>query len=84
MTRRKGASMIVDETDGSDLPVLSRDDAGLVRPQATTPTEGLSRLSLEQAVSLLIAEREAYIDPSESSVHRRSLRTHLEAEGLSN
>ena len=62
MTRRKGASMIVDETDGSDLPVLSRDDAGLVRPQATTPTEGLSRLSLEQAVSLLIAEREAYID----------------------
>ena len=63
LIRRKVASMNVDETEDSDPPTaLSKDDAGLVRPPAANSSEELSRLNLEQAISLLQAERKAYMD----------------------
>ena len=63
LIRRKGSSANLAGTDDSDLPAIqSVGDAGLVRPPADMPNEGTGGLNLAQAISLLKAERDAYID----------------------
>ena len=50
-------------------------------PPATTPHEDASRLNVEQAVSLLKAEREAYGQlQNQAFTDTAGLRAHLEAE----
>ena len=82
MVRRKGASTNVDETDDSDLRTIrSVGDAGLVRPPAELRHEGSGGMNLEQAISLLKAEREAYIELQNQAFRDTAgLRVHLEAE----
>ena len=82
LVRRKGTTTNVEVADDSD----TRDDgasrsAGLVSPPALG-SEGLgSGLSLEQALSLLRAEREAYIElQHQAFADAAFLRSHLENE----
>ena len=44
------------------MAAQSNGDAGLVRPLADASQEGKGQVNLEQAISLLKAEREAYIE----------------------
>ena len=76
MIKRKGATTNVDETDDSDLMATqSNGDA------AELSQEGKGELNLEQAISLLKAEREAYIElQHQAFTDTAGLRRHLESE----
>ena len=82
LVRRKGAATNVEAADDSDM----RDDgasrtAGLASPPALSSRDVGSGLSLEQAVSLLQAEREAYIElQHQVFADTALLRSHLETE----
>ena len=80
--RRKGASANVDVADDSDMrdENVSR-SAGLVSPPVLSSKEAGSGLNLEQALSLLQAEREAYIElQHQAFTDTALLRSHLENE----
>ena len=80
LIRRKGASANVDAADDSDMrdENVSR-SAGLVSPPVLSSKEMGSGLNLEQALSLLQAEREAYIDlQHQAFADAAFLRSHLE------
>ena len=81
MIRRKGATTNVDEADDSDVMAMqSNGDAGLVRPPANASQEGKGELNLEQAISLLKSEREAYIEfQHQAFTDTAGLRRHLES-----
>ena len=82
LIRRKGASANVDAADDSDMrdENVSR-SAGLVSPPVLRGKEMGSGLNLEQALSLLQAEREAYIElQHQAFADAAFLRSHLETE----
>ena len=82
LIRRKGASANVDAADDSDMrdENVSR-SAGLVSPPVLRSKEMGSGLNLEQALSLLQAEREAYIElQHQAFADAAFLRSHLETE----
>ena len=82
LIRRKGASANVDAAGDSDMrdENLSR-SAGLVSPPVLRGKEMGSGLNLEQALSLLQAEREAYIElQHQAFADAAFLRSHLETE----
>ena len=82
MVRRKGASANVEETNGPDLHTSrSIGDAGLVRPPAEMRHDGGGGMNLEQVISLLKPEREAYIEfQNQAFADIAGLRSHLQAE----
>ena len=82
MVRSEGAFLTADETDDSDLPaILNMENAGLVCLSADASSEDLDRLSLEQAISLLKADRKVYLDlKKQGRADTAGFRLHLQAE----
>ena len=77
LIRRKGASANVDAADDSDM----RDENVSRSPPVLSNKEMGSGLNLEQALSLLQAEREAYIElQHQAFADAAFLRSHLENE----
>ena len=80
--RRSRTFLTADETDDSDLPaILNMENAGLVYLSAEASSEDLDRLSLEQAISLLKADRKVYFDlKKQGRADTAGFRLHLQAE----
>ena len=80
MVRRKGSTNV--EFDDSDLHATwSIGNAGLVRPPVDIRQEGSGGMNLEQAISLLKAEREACMElQNQAFADTAALRVHLENE----